>query len=116
MSEIRDILQSGDVEAFGTLIEKEALMLHSMMMTSDPYFILFKPQTLAVIEEIWAFRREKKLPVYFTLDAGANVHLIYPSTVSEAVTTFIKSTLLAYCENENYLCDRIGTGPKELKP
>jgi len=114
MGEIRDLMANGDMEGFGKLVEKEALMLHSMMMTSDPYFILFKPNTLSVIEKIWEFRREKGLPVFFTLDAGANVHLIYPSEIKEVVKEFVRDNMLVYCENARYLCDRIGTGPKNL--
>jgi diphosphomevalonate decarboxylase len=114
MGEIREMMSSGDIEGFGKLIEKEALMLHSMMMTSDPYFILLKPNTLSVIEKIWEFRREKNLPLFFTLDAGANVHLIYPSENKGVISEFVRDNLLVYCENASYLCDRIGTGPKNL--
>src|SRR5690606_5802273 len=35
-----NILESGDLEAFFQLCEREALSLHAMMMLSDPYFIL----------------------------------------------------------------------------
>ncbi len=44
-----------------------------MMMTSMPYFILMKPNTLEIINKIWKFRAETQIPVCFTLDAGANV-------------------------------------------
>ena len=115
MGEIREMMSSGDIEGFGKLIEKEALMLHSMMMTSDPYFILLKPNTLSVIEQIWEFRREKNVPVFFTLDAGANVHLIYPLEHKNVISEFVRENLLVYCENASYLCDRVGTGPKNLK-
>ena len=49
-----------------------------MMMTSMPYFILMKPNTLEIINKIWKFRNETQIPVCFTLDAGANVHVLYP--------------------------------------
>ncbi|HAW52365.1 MAG TPA: diphosphomevalonate decarboxylase [Flavobacteriales bacterium] len=114
MGEIREMMSLGDIEGFGKLIEKEALMLHGMMMTSDPYYILMKPNTLSVIEKIWEFRREKNIPVFFTLDAGANVHVIYPSEHTKVVSEYIRENLLVYCENASYLCDRMGTGPKNL--
>ena len=72
------VLQSGDLEKFVALVESEALTLHAMMMTSMPYFILMKPNTLETIERIWQFRKEQGVPVCFTLDAGANVHLLFP--------------------------------------
>jgi len=112
LGEMKSILKQGDMESFGKIVEQEALMLHTMMMTSDPYFILFKPNTLSIIERIWSFRKENNLPVFFTLDAGANVHLIYRDVDEEKIRLFIDNELLAYCENGQYLCDRIGKGPE----
>jgi diphosphomevalonate decarboxylase len=50
------VMKAGDLEAFIKIVELEALSLHAMMMTSNPYFILMKPQTLSIIEKIWEFR------------------------------------------------------------
>ena len=47
-------------------------------MNSDPSFILMKPNTLKIIELIREIREEEEMPWYFTLDAGPNVHLMYP--------------------------------------
>ncbi|PKP14674.1 MAG: diphosphomevalonate decarboxylase, partial [Bacteroidetes bacterium HGW-Bacteroidetes-23] len=88
----------------------EALTLHSMMMTSMPYFILMKPNTLEIINKIWKFRQETAIQVCFTLDAGANVHLLYPADVREEVLQFIKNELVVHCQNEQYICDEIGLG------
>ncbi len=59
-------------------METEALTLHAMMMSSDPYFLLVRPNTIAIIEKVWAFREKNQLNLTITLDAGANVHLLYP--------------------------------------
>ena len=115
IKDLRDILKGGDMDAFGELVEQEALMLHSMMMTSNPYFILFKPNTLSIVNAIWEFRRENGIGLFFTLDAGANVHLIYPHENMEEIRHFIENELLGYCENEQYLCDFVGKGPENLK-
>ena len=40
-------------------------------------FILMKPNTLEIINKIWEFRSDTGLPISFTLDAGANVHVLY---------------------------------------
>ena len=97
------------------IVESEALTLHAMMMSSNPYFILMKPNTLEIINKIWAFRKNTGLPVCFTLDAGANVHVLYPEKDTEKILEFIKNELVAYCENEQYLCDRIGAGAKRIE-
>jgi diphosphomevalonate decarboxylase len=110
LKEIKEVLISGDLDAFVTLVEREALTLHAMMMTSAPYFMLMKPNTLSIIESVWEFRRETGIPLCFTLDAGANVHLLYPRKHSEKVLQFIKNELVAYCENGQYICDQVGKG------
>lgn len=114
LSKMKAILSSGHLEAFGNLVESEALTLHAMMMTSNPYFILMKPNTLRIIDEIWKFRKETKTPVFFTLDAGSNVHMLFPEMVKNKVDTFTKSKLVGYCKNQEYICDQIGNGPKQL--
>ncbi|MBU3821091.1 diphosphomevalonate decarboxylase [Flavobacteriaceae bacterium XHP0103] len=114
LGKLMPILETGDLKAFTDLVESEALTLHAMMMTSMPYFILMKPNTLEIINKIWAFGNETGLPVCFTLDAGANVHVLYPESVTEQVLEFVKNELVVYCENRQYICDKIGFGAKQL--
>jgi diphosphomevalonate decarboxylase len=110
LTAIKQALAAGDVDAFIKITESEALTLHAMMMTSLPYFILMKPNTLEIINKIWQYRAETGVPVCFTLDAGANVHVLYPENVASKVLAFIKAELLGYCQNNQYICDKIGTG------
>ena len=110
LSALKAALVEGNLDAFIKITESEALTLHAMMMTSQPYFILMKPNTLEIINAIWKFRQETSVPVCFTLDAGANVHILYPENVSVKVLDFIKNELLGYCQNSQYICDKIGAG------
>lgn len=110
MSTLVHALKKGNLESFIAVVESEALSLHAMMMTSSPYFILMEYQTLAVIKAIWAFREETAVPVCFTLDAGANVHLLYPDQYREPVHQFIEQVLINYCEDQFYINDRCGMG------
>ena len=110
LSKIKAILSSGNVAEFIKIVESEALTLHAMMMTSMPYFILMKPNTLEIINKIWKYRNETQVPVCFTLDAGANVHVLYPENVRENVLLFIQNELIEYCQNGQYICDEIGNG------
>ncbi len=114
LADIKAILASGDLKAFVKLVESEALTLHAMMMTSMPYFILMKPNTLEIINKIWNFREEHNSNVCFTLDAGANVHVLYPEHEKETVLEFIKKDLTKYCQNEHYICDEIGLGADQI--
>jgi len=108
------VLKNGDLDAFIKIVESEALTLHAMMMTSMPYFILMKPNTLEIINKIWAYREKENSKICFTLDAGANVHVLYPENESMQVSEFIKNELVAYCQNGHYICDKIGFGASQL--
>lgn len=114
LSNLLKAMESGDLESFGEIVESEALTLHAMMMTSKPYFILMKPNTVKIIDHIWEFRKNTKLPLYFTLDAGANVHLLFPKSIEQSVVEFVKETLTVYLKNGQYICDHLGQGPKKL--
>jgi diphosphomevalonate decarboxylase len=114
LEKLKPILESGNLNDFIALVESEALTLHAMMMTSSPYFILMKPNTLKIINKIWDFRNRTRLPIGFTLDAGANVHVLYPKQDANAILGFIKNELVAYCENGHYICDEIGFGANQL--
>ena len=112
LSKMKTVLENGNLDEFIAIVESEALTLHAMMMTSMPYFILMKPNTLEIINKIWKFRLNTKIPVCFTLDAGANVHILYPENVVNEVLQFIKVELVGYCQNGQYICDEIGKGSK----
>ena len=108
------ILEEGNLDEFVSLVESEALTLHAMMLTSKPYFILMKPNTLKIIDKIWEYRRDTSIPVCFTLDAGANVHVLYPKKDKEAVQEFIKNDLSIYCQDNRYIFDNVGNGAIKL--
>lgn len=114
IQKLSEAITQGNLENFMNLVESEALTLHAMMMTSQPYFILMKPNTLAIIEKIWAFRNQTKVPVCFTLDAGANVHVLYPQAFTDIVVKFIQDELVKYCQGGMYLQDNVGSGAKKM--
>lgn len=114
LDKLKKVFESGNLDDFIKIVESEALTLHAMMMTSMPYFVLMKPDTLQIINKIWTFRETTKVPICFTLDAGANVHVLYPESVKEKAIQFIQDELVAHCENGHYICDRIGSGARKL--
>jgi diphosphomevalonate decarboxylase len=103
-------LESGDFDVVGAILELEALSLHAMMQTSSRPYFLIKPNTLKAIEAIWAFRRDTQIPLYFTLDAGPNLHLIYTDLYFNKIKTFISHELEPLCEKIIY--DQVGQGPQ----
>lgn len=102
-------LKSGDLEHLGKILESEALSLHAMMLTSPNPYTLLRPNSLAAIEMIWSFRAETKLPLFFTLDAGPNLHLIYPESCQNKIQTFISHELSSLIQS--VIHDERGEGP-----
>ncbi len=108
---LSNILRRGDSEEFISLVEKEALSLHALMMSSDPGIILMRPATLEIINKVRRYREQSGQFVAFTLDAGPNVHLIYHDNNRSETELFIKRELMKFCEEGTVIPDHIGTGP-----
>jgi len=111
---LRSAIYENDLRAFIQITENEALALHGLMMSSNPAYLLLKPGTLQVLSRILQVRKEEGIALAFTLDAGPNVHLIYPSYEREKVLAFIRDELLEFCHQEQWIDDRMGEGPEEL--
>ena len=106
-----NILETGDLEAFIDLAENEALSLHALMMSSTPGYTLLHPNTLEAIDRVRAYRKESGLPLGFSLDAGPNLHLLYPHTHAEVIQKWIAQALIPLCENRTIIEDKVGKGP-----
>lgn len=111
---LMEALTNGDLETFGRIAENEALTLHALMMASNPGFFLIHPNTLTIIEKVRQFREETKHPVYFSLDAGPNLHLLYPESIIHDVRFLVETELTPLCEDGYYLPDWAGEGPEQL--
>ncbi|MCF8373390.1 MAG: diphosphomevalonate decarboxylase [Bacteroidales bacterium] len=107
-------LETGNLMQFAEVVEHEALSLHALMMSSKPGYFLMKPETLKPIQKIKDFRLDTNIPVCFTLDAGPNIHVLYPASAKKEVTDFLKNEII--CKNKNLLLlnDEVGNGPKEI--
>ena len=103
-------MKEGDMASFIEIVEEEALTLHALMMTSKPSYVLMKPNSLALIEKVRGFRNKTGLPVCFTLDAGPNLHVLYPAHIAEEVQAFIQSECKPLCENGLIIEDEVGEG------
>ncbi len=115
LKRILNAISIGDLEVFMKVVEEEAMTLHALIMSSEPSAILIKSKTLEVIDLIKIFRNKEKIPVCFTLDAGPNVHLLYPEKYRLKVMKFIEEKLVYYCQNNLFINDKVGLGTKLLK-
>lgn len=99
------VLQNADLQEFMNIAESEALQLHDLMATSNPPYRLMEPNTLKIIDVVREFRHDTGLPLCFTLDAGPNVHLLYPEEHTTRIKDFIKENLLQYCHDKQFIDD-----------
>jgi diphosphomevalonate decarboxylase len=110
MSEMWSALVSGDWQKAGDVMEADALSLHALMMTSRPGFVLLEAGSLEIMRLVRLFRQESQVPVYFTIDAGPNMHLIYPHEAHAKVEAFVRHELLRFTENgSGVIWDGMGT-------
>jgi diphosphomevalonate decarboxylase len=105
-------LKNGEWDCFGEVLENEALTLHGLMMSSNPSYVLLLPESLVLIEKIRRYRKQFGLQMYFTIDAGPNIHLIYPEKDKAQVIQFMEKYLAKDCKV--IIHDQIGEGPKKL--
>lgn len=115
LEDLKETMKRGNLTKFIEIVESEALTLHAMMMTGKPYYLLIKPSTLEIIQRLWKFREETKTHICFTLDAGANVHLLYPQNEKDICLKFIENELAPLCQNGKFILDEVGSGAMEIK-
>lgn len=87
--EITKALKEKNFKKFGELLEEEAIELHVIAMTSKPAIFYWNKGTLEVIDKINTMR-EIGIQVYYTMDAGPNVHIICRSKDAKKVASRIK--------------------------
>jgi len=82
LATVRAALLARDLPTLGLTVEREAIALHTIAMTSvlgeQPWasgIYYWQPATLAAIQAVQTWR-QGGLPVYLTIDAGPNVHLL----------------------------------------
>jgi diphosphomevalonate decarboxylase len=71
----REAVLERNFEVLAGVVEQDSDLMHAVMMTSQPALFYWEPATLAVMQAVRAWRADG-LPVCYTIDAGANVHVI----------------------------------------
>jgi len=110
LTEVRRALAERDIHRLGPIIELDALAMHSVMMTSSPSLLYWQPGTLEILHAVRRWREEDGLAVYFTIDAGPNVHLICTAEVAGEIET----RLHGLGGVERVIASRPGPGPQLL--
>ncbi len=102
LKEIKQAFLKRDLEKFGEILEKEAVSLHSIMMSQKEPLFYWSGATLEIIRELLKLRKQGILG-YFTIDAGENVHII--------TTGEFKDKLFDYFKKASYVKEIIVNSP-----
>lgn len=89
INKIKKYLAQKDFQAFGEIIEAEALELHAIMLTSSPSLIYWLPGTIRMMKQVQKWRNDG-LQVYFTVNTGQDIHLICQKKDAETLKHLIK--------------------------
>lgn len=71
----RNAILKKDFESFANIIEHDSDMMHAVMMTSNPPLMYWQSATVEIFHLVREWRAGG-LPAGYTVDAGANVHVI----------------------------------------
>ena len=102
-------IRDRNLGAFGPYIEADALAMHGVMMTSEPSLLYWVPATVSVLQAVRSWRQEG-LGVYFTLDAGPNVHCL----CERDDAADIEQRLRNLSGVEDVLVSGVGTGVRSV--
>ena len=106
---VRQAITERDLTRLGPVIEQDALAMHAVMMTSTPSLLYWQPGTLEVLHAVPRWRAEG-VPVYFTIDAGPNVHLICEA----AAVTAVRERLQTLPSVQSVIVSKPGPAPQQL--
>jgi diphosphomevalonate decarboxylase len=84
LERVRSAILTRDLSLLGPAIEEDAIELHLIAMTSTPPIFYWSPAMVRVIQAVQQWK-SAGLAVYFTLDAGPNVHLVCEGKDAERV-------------------------------
>ena len=73
---LKTAIRRRDFQMLGKTAESNALAMHATMIDSWPPVVYWLPESIAAMRKIWNLR-ERGLNLYFTMDAGPNLKLLF---------------------------------------
>jgi diphosphomevalonate decarboxylase len=90
LARARQAVLDRDFETLAQVVELDSLMMHAVMLTSQPALLYWQPATVAVLQAVIEWRRAG-LPCCATIDAGPNVHVLCPGSAAAEVAQRLRS-------------------------
>lgn len=92
MESMKKAIFNDDVGEIGRLAEQDSLSLHAVTMTTRSGWILMKPETIRVINQVKKLRK-RGLNAWFSLDTGPSVFINTVPQEAKEISTQIESEL-----------------------
>jgi len=96
----REAILKKDFELLAEVVEQDSNMMHAVMMTSTPTIFYWLPATIQIMQFIINLRKNG-IPTFYSIDAGANVHVFcepdYANYIKEEISQIsdVKKILLS---------------------
>ena len=79
-------IKQRDFHAMAACAEHNAMSMHATMISAWPPLVYWLPESLAVMQRVWQLR-ESGVAVYFTMDAGPNLKLLFEQSSQALLET-----------------------------
>ena len=76
LASLRRAINDKNFTLLGKTAERNALAMHATMIAAEPPLLYWLPETVEQFRKIWRLR-DQGLSLYFTIDAGANVKVLF---------------------------------------
>lgn len=95
---IAQAIQQLDFSLLGETAEHNALSMHATMIATWPPILYWQAESVIAMQKVWQLRQQG-IEVYFTMDAGPNLKLLFLAQNKKAVETAFEDleTIQPFC-------------------
>ena len=94
LAKLHEALNSHNFELLASTAEHNAMSMHATFASSWPPLVYWLPDSLAAMHKVWQLRQQG-LALYFTMDAGPNLKLLFEkSSLNDVVSHFPEMELV----------------------
>jgi diphosphomevalonate decarboxylase len=90
---IKQALNNKDFELLGSTAENNSLSMHATMLAAKPAICYYNKETIEAMQKVWELRRQG-INIYFTMDAGPNLKLIFQEKDVDYITKYFANLKL----------------------
>ncbi len=91
LANIKEGIMARDFEKVGQIAEANCLKMHATTLGANPPFTYWHDTTMVVMQKVREMRA-MGIPVYFTIDAGPNVKVLYLPSHEEQIQQILRDT------------------------